>query len=338
MNKVSIILLGYGNIGKAFVERIEKQKSFFLSNFDLDIEFLLIVRSKTYCKKNQWFDLTNPFRLLQETFLEYPDKKYIIVDCTAAESMIDLYLSIKDVKACIIAANKAPLAVEYTKYLKLQNHFKSNNIAFFHEATVGAGLPIIKPIKSLVQSGDLIHSIQGVFSGTLTYLFSQVNEPFSTRLQSAYDLGYTEPDPRVDLSGLDVARKCLVLARMIGSTLSLSDIIIESLIPDNLESVCVDDFFNEIKSYDVVISKRESLAHSNNQKLCYMGIITKDSIQVGLETVDNLSDFSTLTGTSNLIEVKSGYYPDTYSIKGPGAGIEVTVNGLFSDFLAAILV
>jgi aspartokinase/homoserine dehydrogenase 1 len=338
MNKLSIILLGFGNIGKAFYQRVEQQKEALSNTYKIELEFLLILRSSSYQKNGEWLDLSNGEELLRKTFQDYPDKRYVIVDCTASEKMYDMYIAVENVKAVIIAANKAPLAVDFSKYLRLKDHLRTHKITFFHEATVGAGLPIVKPLNALIEAGDTVHSIEGVLSGTLTYLFAKSEPPFSARVKSAYDLGYTEPDPRIDLSGLDVARKCLVLARMIGSSLSLSDVKIESLVSKDLEKFDVDQFFDVLPNYDSTMANRENEANSMGEQLCYMGKVSKNVIEVGLFTVKSNSEFYGLSGTSNLLQITSDYYLDGYTIKGPGAGIEVTVNGLFSDFLQAIVV
>ncbi|MCJ8347487.1 hypothetical protein MJH12_18250 [bacterium] len=337
MNEISIILLGYGNIGQAFHQRVLKQLETIQTKYQVLIHMDLILRSSSHFCDGEWFENSKPLLVFEEYLKKFPQKKYLIVDCTASDQMIDLYLKMNGVTASVIAANKIPLSVGSVDYHKLMKHFQDQKISYFYEATVGAGLPVVQSLRNLIDAGDQIESIQGVFSGTLSYLFSKTELSFSQRIQEAYDLKYTEPDPRIDLSGLDVARKCLVLARVMGLDFSLDDIRTENLVTEDLREIGLKEFFGRCHELDEKISNKEKIAHNKNRNLTYMGKISHEGIFVGLFEVGSSDPFYGLEGTSNLIQIQSKMYPDAYSIQGPGAGIDVTVCGLFSDLLQAII-
>ncbi|PCJ21355.1 MAG: hypothetical protein COB02_01850 [Candidatus Cloacimonadota bacterium] len=338
MNNISIILFGYGNIGKAFHQRLLKQKQVIQKKYKAKFHFDLILRSSSYLMGDKWVDSKDTLNVFKKFIKKSPNKKYLIVDCTASKEMYNLYLEIKDIDACVIAANKVPLSLSHNKYMDLMSHLTKENIFYFYEATVGAGLPVVKPFIDLLDSGDEIKEVVGSFSGTLTYLFSDSKLPFSKRIQNAYDMAYTEPDPRIDLSGLDVARKCLVLARLMGLNLSLEDIEIENLVPESLRDIELDEFFNRLDECDKKIQEKEENAFKLNKSLCYMGKIFQSGIKVGLFEVEQTSSFYGLKGTSNLIEICSNFYPEGYLIKGPGAGVDVTVCGLISDIFKGLII
>jgi homoserine dehydrogenase len=205
-----------------------------------------------------------------------------------------------------------------------------------HEATVGAGLPIIDTYQKLVESGDRVSKIEGCPSGTLGYLFGELGRgtPFSTALRGAIAKGYPEPDPREDLSGQDVARKALILGRLIGFAGELTDIAVESLVPDGADRLALAAFLRRLDEYDAAWAERVAAAAARGGVLRYRAIVTARSIRVGLVVVDASSPMASLNGTDNqFIFTTMRYRKNPLVITGPGAGPAVTAGGILNDVL-----
>jgi homoserine dehydrogenase len=207
-----------------------------------------------------------------------------------------------------------------------------------YEATVGAGLPVLSTLRTLLDTGDEIIEITGTVSGTFGAIFSDLaaGSPFSQAVRTAKANGYTEPDPRDDLSGLDVARKALILARTIGRTLDLTDIAIESLVPDALTGVSIEEFLDQISLLDASISERSSDAAANGDVLKYVLAVRPDgAISVGVAPVSQRTVLGALQGPENIVSFRTARY-DRYPlvVSGPGAGAAVTAAGMTADMLA----
>ena len=212
----------------------------------------------------------------------------------------------------------------------------ANGAEYHYETTVGAGLPVLAPLRNLLETGDKIVEISGVLSGTMTYLFDEIGKgaSFSEAVIRARALGYAEPDPRDDLSGEDVARKFLILARVCGRKIERNQIHVESLIPDFLKDTDSTTFLEELHRVDNYWIERLEKSRKNGKTLRYMGSFSDDSIQIGIREVEKQSPAGQLTGTNNLIRIKTGrYYDQPLIIQGPGAGKEVTAAGILADVL-----
>ena len=208
---------------------------------------------------------------------------------------------------------------------------------FLYETTVGAALPVIETLRDLRQTGDRVDSIEGVFSGTLAYLFNVFDgsKPFSQIVREARDNGYTEPDPRDDLSGMDVARKVIILAREMGMRLELEDLTIESLVPDGLGDGSPDEFLAALPEHDEAMAKRWQDASDNQQILRYVGRLSEaEGATVRLESLPADHSFGNMNLTDNVVRYVSGRYSDNpLVVQGPGAGPQVTAAGVFADLL-----
>jgi aspartokinase/homoserine dehydrogenase 1 len=205
-----------------------------------------------------------------------------------------------------------------------------------HEATVGAGLPIIDTIQKLTESGDRVLRIEGCPSGTLGYLFGEMGRgtPFSDALRAAMKLGYTEPDPRDDLSGMDVARKALILGRLIGFPGELSDIAVESLVADSLRDIPLEEFLQRVQEVDEEWDRRIEEAREKGAVLRYRATVTRQKVRVGVVAVDATSSLASLTGTDNQFSFTTKRYrTNPLVITGPGAGAGVTAAGVLNDVL-----
>lgn len=260
----------------------------------------------------------------------------VLIDCTASPEMTPLLIEARRQGVHAVLANKLPLVGSLTDYKALT---KPALGALRHEVTVGAGLPVIRTLESLLATGDGIYSIEGCFSGTLGYLFSQMEEgaTFSAAVREAWQRGYTEPDPREDLSGADVARKALILARRIGYELKLSQVAVEPLFPGEMADLPVEDFMGRIAELDGEYSEGLAEAQAEGKILRYVARVSDGTCRVGLTKVPQQGRFGVLQGPENMVVFHTARYDETpLTIAGPGAGPEVTAAGVLGDILDII--
>jgi len=338
-NKIpNIYIIGIGNIGKELLNILYHIKN----KFNLK----LIASSKNYIDK---FKIHSTSKLIGE--LKNSNKKFnvnillnkqlsnqsknIIIDCTANEFIAKQYSKFFKMGFSIIAANKNANTLSQTYYDQLkkdQNHY---NVSFKYETNVGAGLPMVSTIKNLYESGDKIISFEGILSGTLSYLFKIYNGKkfFADILMEAHKKGYTEPDPRMDLNGMDVGKKILILLRENGVKCEINNIDIESLIPNSIDpNISIQDFFYELKKNENFYSSKLKKAQMNKKVLRYIGSWNGGKASVKLKSVSPSSPFYSLKEKENVLIVKSKNYKDVpIVIRGPGAGIKVTAAGVFND-------
>ncbi|CAL2257992.1 unnamed protein product [Prunus armeniaca] len=258
-----------------------------------------------------------------------------LVDCSASSETIPVLTQAVDLDCCIVMANKKPLTSTMEDYDKLISYPRRIR----HESTVGAGLPVIASLNRILSSGDPVHRIIGSLSGTLGYVMSEVEDgkPLSQVVQSAKNLGYTEPDPRDDLSGMDVARKALILARLLGRCINLDDIKIESLYPEEMAPsvMSIEDFLGTgILSLDKDIQERVSKASLNGNVLRYVCVIDASRCQVGIQELPKDSPLGRLRGSDNVLEIYTRCYNDQpLVIQGAGAGNDTTAAGVLADII-----
>ena len=253
------------------------------------------------------------------------------VDTTASDQMIPVWRGALDAGAGVVLANKKPLSAGLDDFLALTHTRRCR-----HEATVGAGLPIISTLRSLLDSGDRVTAIQGCFSGTLGYICSALNggKPYSTAVMEAVEAGYAEPDPRDDLCGVDVARKALILSRIMGRTLELNDLAVEPMIPQALDGLGLDEFTRRLPEADVEMKERVRSAGQRGKALSYVADLSSDAPTIGLREVDQDSPIGRLRGTDNIAVFHTARYDETpLVIQGPGAGRAVTAGGVLSDMI-----
>jgi len=259
----------------------------------------------------------------------------ILVDLTADDTTETLKAGL-GAGMHVVLANKRPVTASKRSYVELRAAAQTHGRRLLHEATVGAGLPIIDTYQKLVESGDRVSKIEGCPSGTLGYLFGELGRgtPFSTALRGAIAKGYPEPDPREDLSGKDVARKALILGRLIGFAGELTDIAVESLVPDGADQLALAAFLRRLDEYDAAWAERVAAAAARGGVLRYRAIVTARSIRVGLVVVDASSPMASLNGTDNqFIFTTMRYRKNPLVITGPGAGPAVTAGGILNDVL-----
>jgi aspartokinase/homoserine dehydrogenase 1 len=260
-----------------------------------------------------------------------------MVDATAADTAPLLEIALGR-GFDLVLANKVPLAGDQSAVDGIFVAAAVNGRRILNEATVGAGLPVIDTLRKLAESGDEVLSIEGCPSGTLGYLLGEVGRgvAFSTALRAARAAGYTEPDPRVDLSGLDVARKALILARLIGFRGDLDEVNIESLVPDALRDGSTERFVDHLENLDEEWSARVRDARDRGELLRYRARVTPKGITVGLVSVSATDPLAQLTGTDNQFSITTRRYTQPLVITGPGAGAPVTAAGVFNDLLRLV--
>jgi bifunctional aspartokinase / homoserine dehydrogenase 1 len=259
----------------------------------------------------------------------------ILVDVTAGDTLPVLESALSR-GMDLVLANKRPLAGPERDARELARAAASHGRRLLHEATVGAGLPIIDTIQKLTESGDQVLRIEGCPSGTLGFLLGALGKgtTFSTTLRSAMKHGYTEPDPRDDLSGMDVARKALILGRLIGYSGELADVEVESLVPQALRELPLDAFLDRLHEADEEWTRRVRDARDKGTVLRYRATVTKREAHVGIVAVDASSSLATLAGTDNYFPFTTRRYrANPLVITGPGAGAEVTAAGVLNDVL-----
>jgi aspartokinase/homoserine dehydrogenase 1 len=259
----------------------------------------------------------------------------IVVDATAADTRALLQRAISSGFDAVLA-NKLPLSSSQAEVDELNAVARAHRRTILYEATVGAGLPVIDTLEKLIDAGDQVHGIEGCPSGTLGFIFGELQQgrSFSQALRDAIDAGYTEPDPRTDLSGLDVARKALILGRRIGFRGDLSAVSVESLVPEALANLPVDEFLSRSDELDAAIEERVSRAASSGRLLRYRAQVTRRKICVGIAEVSAKDPLASLSGTDNQFTFTTQRYRERrLVITGPGAGATVTASGILNDLL-----
>lgn len=345
---LSIGLIGPGNIGGTLLDQIAREKERLKRDFDLDIRIRGIATSRKMLLSEDGVDLSCWREEFEKGAVAYNDQVFFnhisatyyphkaIVDCTSSQECADRYLSLLESGFHVITPNKKASSARYDSYKAVMDASHRTGNKFLYETTVGAGLPIITTIKDLRETGDNVLKVEGMVSGTLAWLFSNFDGsvPFSSLVLKAKEMGYTEPDPRDDLSGMDVARKTVILAREIGYKVEVEDINIRSLVPENLRTLSKDEFLERLPEMDAGMDELLRKAKAEGKSLRYVGKVDGGVCSVDLEFCDPDHPFSQASGTDNVIAFTTKrYFRQPLVIKGPGAGPEVTAAGVFADIL-----
>tara|TARA_Y100000385_G_scaffold283542_1_gene339841 strand:- start:826 stop:3276 length:2451 start_codon:yes stop_codon:yes gene_type:complete len=348
--QLNLFVMGVGNVGSTLLSQIEKQASYIQNTLKLKINIVGLSNSKLMAFDDSGIDLSQWQETLangeKTDLIEFFEKakalnlrNSMFVDITANAAVAGTYEYYLKQSIAVIACNKIACSSNYEQYQNLKNLSRKYKAPFLFETNVGAGLPVIDTLNHLIASGDRIRSIHAVLSGSLNFIFNNFNESttFYEVVKQAQKEGYTEPDPRIDLSGKDVARKLLILARESGYKLGMSDILNDGFLPEGaLESSSVDDFYTLIKSKDEEFKTLLNSANNNDAKLKYVASFIDGKANVGLQEVQAGHPFYNLEGKDNIVM----FYTDRYTdqpliIKGAGAGSEVTASGLFADIIRA---
>ncbi|TAG63217.1 MAG: bifunctional aspartate kinase/homoserine dehydrogenase I, partial [Runella slithyformis] len=262
----------------------------------------------------------------------------VFIDCTSDKDIIKYYQPLLEASVSVITPNKVANSGPYAEYRRLQQTAVRKGVKFLYETNVGAGLPIINTIQGLMASGDTFLKIEAILSGTLSFIFNNFKPGtrFVDVVREAKAKGYTEPDPRDDLSGMDVARKILILARETGVPLEPADITIDPILPENcLKASSVDNFFIELENADAYFTELVQAAADKGETLRYMATLENGKASLQLRTVGADHPFYSLSGADNIVSFTTERYNSRpLVIKGPGAGAEVTASGVFADMMS----
>ena len=261
----------------------------------------------------------------------------VFVDCTASDSISELYEELMSKNISVVTANKIAASSDYENYRTLKETARKSGVKFLFETNVGAGLPIINTMNSLTNSGDIIVKLEAVLSGTLNFIFNTLSEeiPFSKAIRMAVDAQYAEPDPRVDLSGLDVTRKLVILSREAGAKVNQEDVKKNLFIPQKYFDGTLDEFWQTISEMDEEFEIKRKKLEKENKKLRFVAQYDNDKCEVGLREVEQGHPFYNLEGSNNIIMITTERYNEyPMVIKGYGAGASVTAAGVFSDIIS----
>ena len=346
---ISIGLIGPGIVGQALLRQLDKQADRLAEQFNLDLRVRAIARSQTMVLGERRLDLANWDESWDEQAVETdldafeahvnPDHlpHAVIIDCTASEYIASKYADWLSRGIHVITPNKKAFSGDYAAYRGLQAAADHGSSHYFYETTVGAALPVVSTLCDLIYTGDEIRSVTGIFSGTLAYLFNLYDgsTPFSEIVRVAKEHGYTEPDPRDDLSGMDVARKLTILAREMGLDIGIGDFPVRSLVPEALQDCSIEEFLERLPEFDGEIEALYRDAVGAGKQLRYVATLNADGdAAVGLQAVDASHPFCNINLTDNIVQFESERYSENpLVIQGPGAGPEVTAGGVFSDLL-----
>lgn len=353
--QINLFIAGTGNVGARLLQQLEQQKDFLQHQMRLQVKvaglcnsrFMLI--NENGIPLQEWKTaLPNGNKLDTLKFIDEMIarnlRNSVFVDVTANENMANFYEQLLQKSISVVACNKTAASSAYARYIRYKNLAKEFNCHFLFETNVGAGLPVIGTLNDLLVSGDRVHRIEAVLSGTLNFVFNHYDgkRNFADVVRQAQEEGYTEPDPRLDLSGTDVMRKILILAREAGAPMELEDIANHPFLPASCMKGTVEDFYQQMEKHEDYFRKLYEEAVSKNGKLKFVAVFENNPPQnrkayVGLQHISPEHDFYHLYGKDNVVL----FYTDRYReqplvVKGAGAGADVTASGVFADILRAV--
>ena len=351
LKDVHVFITGVGNVGGFLIEQIKSQKKFIANNLKLNLKVFGISNSSKMIISDSEIDLENWKKLLddsktnadrnifQEKVLELNLRNSLFIDNTASDLIANTYKGYLKNGIGIITCNKIANSDVYTNYEELKSLSRDNNAPFLYETNVGAALPVISTLNNLINSGDKIIKIEAVLSGTLNYIFNNFQEinTFHEIVTNAVDLGYTEPDPKIDLCGIDVSRKILILARESGYKLEFNDINKNHFLPDeSVNAKSKDEFLSSLKKNKDHFNAILEDAKENNSRLKFVAKLEKGKASVGLKAVKSNHPFYNLVGSDNITVFHTERYKKSpLVVKGAGAGGEFTASGVFADIIKA---
>ena len=346
--ELHLFLTGIGNVGGSLLQQIQRQREILMKNLKLKINLLGVAYlDKMYIsssgidpntlsekmeKEGEPCDLQKFISRISELNM----RNSVFIDCTGNEQVAATYATLFENYISVVTANKIACSSNYAHYKSLKEKAKEHGVRFMFETNVGAGLPVITTINDLIHSGDRILKIEAVLSGTLNYIFNVLNHdvPMSRAIRTAKDKGYSEPDPRLDLSGTDVVRKLIILARESGYPVEKEDVKVETFLPPECFEGSLDNFWAKVEALDADFEARRKDLASQNKKWRFIATLDNGKMSVGLQSVDSKHPSYELEGSNNIIILTTErYFELPMVIKGYGAGAEVTAAGVFADVL-----
>ena len=347
IKEVNVFIAGVGNVGSKLLAQINQQQEYLLNNMQLKIKIAGIANSKKNYIDEEGINLNNWEELLAsgkpagiEEFIRTIQQKNlrntVFADVTANDTVATVYDSLLQKSIAVVACNKVACSSSYSYYKKLKQLSREFNTSFLFETNVGASLPIIGTLNDLLRSGDNIHRMDAVLSGTLNFVFNNYDgkKSFASVVRQAQAEGYTEPDPRLDLSGKDVMRKIMILAREAGQTMEMEEISNNSFMPEACMQGSVEDFYKSMEEHEDHFKKIFDAAAAAGCKLKFVASYKDGKAATGLQHIDPQHDFYHLYGKDNIVL----FYTDRYTeqplvIKGAGAGAALTASGVFADII-----
>lgn len=346
---LNLFIVGVGHVGKRLIEQIRHQQSNLKDNKALELNVVGVANSHHCIFDRNGIDIEHYADILSKSemvasptticdeIIKMNIFNPVFVDCTATKDIAAMYDRLLSHNVNVVAANKLAASSKYDNYKKLKQIARKRDVKFLFETNVGAGLPIINTINSLINSGDKILKIEAVLSGTLNYIFNVLSEkvPLSKAVMMAKEAGYSEPDPREDLSGKDVVRKLVILSREAGYRIETEDVKKNLFVPESLMQGTTEDFFKNIASIDDEFEKRRAATAQSGRALRFVARLENGEATVGLEEVTSDSPFYSLESSNNVILITTERYKEyPMEIKGYGAGAEVTAAGVFADIIS----
>ena len=346
---LNLFVVGIGNVGRNLLEQLRLQQQNLLAEKALELRVVGIANSRKCIFDRDGINIENYSTALEESSLDATPENIcneivkmnifnsVFVDCTASDKIAALYNTLLDHNVNVVAANKIAASSSYDNYSLLKRTARKRDVKFLFETNVGAGLPIIGTINNLINSGDKILKIEAVLSGTLNFIFNVVSRsiPISRAIEMAREEGYSEPDPRIDLSGRDVIRKLVILAREAGYAVEQSDVEKHLFIPDECFDGDASEFINNVKQIDADFELKRQRAERDDLHFRFVASLENGKVAVGLQTVSRNHPFYSLEGSNNVILITTDRYKEyPMEIKGYGAGAVVTAAGVFADIIS----
>lgn len=346
--KIGLVLCGKGNIGSSWLRLFETQKVELEKRRGMSFDLIAVVDSQTYWLNMNGIDLTQVLSRFDDEAVPNEDNSWleklshqqdydevVVLDVTASEAVSLLYPDIAEKGLHLVSANKVAGSASSQFYHQVQDAFAKTGRHWFYNATVGAGLPVNHTVRDLRESGDEITAFSGIFSGTLSWLFQQFDGsiPFSELVELAWQQGLTEPDPRSDLDGSDVMRKLVILARESGLSIEPESVKVESLVPEEMKELTLDQFFDQGETLNVRLAERLAKAQKEDKVLRYVARLERGGkATVKIEALNREHALANLLPCDNIFAIESAWYKDNpLVIRGPGAGREVTAGAIQSD-------
>lgn len=348
--QINLFIIGVGKVGSKLIEQIDKQYDYLQKTLKLQFKVIGIANSKKMFLNNQYgIDLKKWNEILQngqkfdvtiftKKIIELNLRNSLFIDNTDNKEISMIYHNFLQKGIGVITCNKIACSSNYNYYKKLKTISSNFNAPFLFETNVGAGLPIISTLNDLINSGDKIIKIEAVLSGSLNFIFNNFNKTtsFIEVVKKAYKEGYTEPDPRIDLSGVDVMRKIIILARECGNIIEMNDVKQNIFLPKTcLQTNSIEKFYKELENNSEHFNKIRDNAEKSGKRLRFIAKYEDGNTSVALEYIDNNHPFYNLEGKDNMVSYLTNRYTEPLIIKGAGAGAEVTASGIFSDIIKA---
>ncbi|MCQ2233815.1 MAG: bifunctional aspartate kinase/homoserine dehydrogenase I [Paludibacteraceae bacterium] len=347
--ELNLFVVGTGNIGGSLLEQFHTQADLLMNQNRLKVRVIGIADVNSYILDRDGIDLTKYRELLQtegkpstpealkNALIDLNIYNCVFVDCTASGGIAGIYKELLSHNINVVCANKIAASSEFNNYIELKNIARKKGVKYLFETNVGAGLPIINTINDLVYSGDRILKLEAVLSGTLNFIFNTISKdiPLSKAIRMAMEARFAEPDPRIDLSGKDVIRKLVILARESGYKVEQDDVEKNLFIPNDFFEGTLDDFWKKVEGYDAEFEQKRLELEKENKHWRFVATLEDGKTNVGLRAVDQRSPFYDLEGSNNVILITTARYKqDPMMIKGYGAGAAVTAAGVFADIIS----